>query len=178
MIGDEVMIERQGLIKFNGKDVSVKGKDLHVGDRAPEFIATDQDWDDVDILKQTTGKIRIIASVLSLETDVCDRETRKFNLDASQLSKDIIVIVVSADLPFTQKHWCGAAGIDQILVVSDHKKVDFGEKYACLLPEPRVLRRAVFVVDRDGLIRYVQYLPELGMEPDYKAVLSVAKALV
>lgn len=172
------MIVRQGLIKFNGKEVSVKGKDLNVGDPAPEFFATNQDWEDLDILKYTTGKIRIIASILSLETSVCDRETRKFNLDATQLSKDIVVIIISTDLPFTQKHWCGAAGIDQVLVVSDHKKVEFGEKYACLLLEPRVLRRATFVIDRTGIIRYVQYLPELGMEPDYKTVLSTAKALI
>jgi len=170
------MIERHGLLKFNGKEVSVKGKDLQVGDPAPEFTATNLDWEELSMLKLTSGKVRIIAAVLSLETDVCDRETRLFNLEASKLSKDIVVIVISNDLPFTQKHWCGAAGIDQVLVVSDHNKVDFGEKYACLLREPRILRRAVFVVDKEQIIRHVQYLPELGMEPDYKSVLKAAKS--
>lgn len=170
------MIERHGLLKFNGKEVSVKGKDLQVGDTAPEFVATNLDWEEVSVLKHTDGKVRIIASVLSLETDVCDRETRLFNLEASRLSTDIVVVVVSTDLPFTQKRWCGAAGIDQVLVVSDHNQVDFGEKYACLLREPRILRRAVFVVDKEQIIRHVQYLPELGMEPDYKSVLAAAKS--
>lgn len=170
------MIERHGLLKFNGKEVSVKGKDLQVGDSAPEFTATNLDWEELAILKHTNGKVRIIAAVLSLETDVCDRETRLFNIEASNLSKDIAVIVISTDLPFTQKKWCGAAGIDQVLVVSDHNQVDFGEKYACLLREPRILRRAVFVVDKEQIIRHVQYLPELGMEPDYKSVLAAAKS--
>ena len=168
------MIERHGLLKFNGKEVSVKGKDLQVGDPAPEFIATNLDWEELSVLKHTDGKVRIIASVLSLETDVCDHETRLFNLEASKLSKDIVIIVVSTDLPFTQKKWCSAAGIDQVLVVSDHNQVDFGEKYACLLREPRILRRAVFVADKEQIIRHVQYLPELGMEPEYKSVLSAA----
>lgn len=172
------MIERHGLLKFNGKEVSVKGKDLQVGDKAPEFTATNLDWDELSVLKYTDGKVRIIASVLSLETDVCDRETRLFNLEASNLSNDIVIIVVSTDLPFTQKKWCGAAGIDQVLVVSDHNKVDFGEKYACLLREPRILRRAVFVVDKEQTIQHVQYLPELGMEPDYKSVLAAAKSVL
>jgi len=169
------MIERHGLIKFQGKDVSIQGKDLQIGDVAPEFLATNQDWEEIAILKNTAGKVRIIAAVPSLDTEVCDRETRRFNLEASQLSTYITIIIISTDLPFAQKRWCGAAGIDQVMVVSDHKNVEFGEKYACLLREPRILRRAVFVIDRSGIIRFVQYLPELGMEPDYKAVLTAAK---
>jgi len=169
------MIERHGLIKFQGKDVSIQGKDLQIGDIAPEFLATNQDWEEIAILKNTAGKVRIIAAVPSLDTEVCDRETRRFNLEASQLSTDIVIIIISTDLPFAQKRWCGAVGIDQVMVVSDHKNVEFGEKYACLLREPRILRRAVFVIDKAGIIRFVQYLPELGMEPDYKAVLTAAK---
>jgi len=169
------MIERHGLIKFQGKEVSIQGKDLQIGDVAPEFLATNQDWEEIAILKNTAEKVCIIAAVPSLDTEVCDRETRRFNEEASQLSTDIIIIVISTDLPFAQKRWCGAAGIDQVMVVSDHKNVEFGEKYACLLREPRILRRAVFVIDRAGIIRFVQYLPELGMEPDYKAVLTAAK---
>jgi thioredoxin-dependent peroxiredoxin len=170
------MIERHGLMKFHGKDVSIQGKDLQVGDVAPEFSAVNQEWEVVNILENTKGKVRIIAAVASLDTDVCDRETRRFNMEASQLSKEIAIVVISADLPFAQKRWCGAAGIDQVMVVSDHKNVEFGEKYACLLKEPRILRRAVFVLDKEQKFRHVQYLPELGMEPDYKVVLAAARS--
>jgi len=170
------MIERHGILKFHGKDVSIQGKDIQVGQPAPEFHAITQDWENIPLLENTKGKTRIIAAVPSLDTEVCDRETRKFNLEASQLSKEIVIIVISTDLPFTQKRWCGAAGIDQILVVSDHRDVEFGERYACLLKEPRILRRAVFVVSKKGIVTYVAYMPELGLEPDYKAVLNAAKA--
>ena len=170
------MIERQGILKFHGKDVSVQGKDMQVGQSAPEFYATTQDWEQIPLLEKTKGKVRIIVSVLSLETDVCDRETRKFNQEASELSKDIAIIVISTDLPFTQKRWCGAAGIDQVLVVSDHRDLEFGERYACLLREPRILRRAVFVINKKDILTYVAYMSELGIEPDYKKVLAAAKS--
>jgi thioredoxin-dependent peroxiredoxin len=170
------MIERHGILKFHGKDVSIQGKDLQVGQPAPEFHATTQEWEQIPLLESTKGKVRIIAAVPSLDTDVCDRETRKFNQEASELSKNIAIIVVSADLPFAQKRWCGAAGIDQILVVSDHHNLEFGERYACLLKEPRILRRAVFVINKKDILTYVAYMPELGVEPDYKIVLTAAKA--
>jgi thiol peroxidase len=103
-------------------------------------------------------------------------KTRRFNLEASALSKDIIILVVSTDLPYAQKRWCGAAGVDQVTVLSDHMSADFGLKYGCLIKEARVLRRAAFVVDRAGKIAYAAYMPALGVEPDYAAVLAAAKA--
>ncbi len=169
------MIERHGIIKFQGKDTTILGKDMQVGQFAPEFHATTQEWEKIALLENTKGKTRIIAAVPSLDTEVCDIETRKFNQEASQLSKDIVIIVISTDLPFAQKRWCGAAGINQILVVSDHHDLEFGEKYACLLKEPRILRRAVFVINKKGIFTYVDYMLELGIEPDYKAVLNAAK---
>jgi thiol peroxidase len=170
------MIERHGILKFHGKDGSVQGKDMQVGHSAPEFHATTQEWEQIPVLENSKGKVRIIASVPSLDTDVCDRETRKFNLEASALSKDIAIIVISTDLPFAQKRWCGAAEIDQILVVSDHHELEFGDRYACLLKEPRILRRAVFVINKKGVFTYVDYMAELGIEPNYKVVLSAAKS--
>jgi thiol peroxidase len=169
------MIERHGLIKFHGKDVSIQGKDIQIGQPAPEFHAITQDWENIPLLENTKGKTRIIASVPSLDTEICDRETRKFNQEASQLSKEIVIIVISTDLPFAQKRWCGAAGIDNILVVSDHRDQEFGEKYACLLKEPRILRRAVFVVNKRDIVTFADYLPELGVEPNYQSVLDAAK---
>ncbi|MFN7035411.1 MAG: thiol peroxidase [Bellilinea sp.] len=168
-------LERNGVITFAGKDVTVVGSDLQAGDLAPEFTVQAQDWSTVSGLSATAGKVRIIASVPSLETSVCDRETRRFNQDASNLSKEIAILVISTDLPYTQKRWCGAAGIDQVMVLSDHMDVDFGKKYGVLLKELRILRRAVFVVDRNNRITYAAYMPTIGAEPDYDAVLEAAK---
>lgn len=167
--------ERNGVITFAGKDVTVVGPDLKVGEIAPEFTVQAQDWSTVSALTATEGKVRIIAAVPSLDTAVCDRETRRFNQEAANLSKDIVMLVISTDLPFTQKRWCGAAGIDQVVVLSDHMDVDFGKKYGVLLKELRILRRAVFVVDRNNRITYAAYMPTIGAEPDYDAVIEAAK---
>jgi thiol peroxidase len=127
-------------------------------------------------LADTQGKVRVISSVLSLETDVCDRETRRFNQEAAALSKDVAILVISNDLPFTQKRWCGAAGVEQVIILSDHMSGDFGVKYGVLIKEARILRRAVFVVDRTGKLTYVAYMLALGDEPNYSEVLDAAKA--
>jgi thiol peroxidase len=124
----------------------------------------------------TAGKVRIIAAVPSLETDTCDRETRRFNQEASALGRDIVIEVVSTDLPYTQKRWCGAAAIEQVMVLSDHMTAEFGEKYGCLIKERRILRRAVFVVDRQDIVVYAAYMPALGVEPNYEEVLAAARA--
>ncbi|HMN58717.1 MAG TPA: thiol peroxidase [Anaerolinea sp.] len=169
------MLERTGLVKFGGKDVTVVGDDVKVGQQAPEFHAHSLTWEWQPMLETTKGKVRIISAVLSLETSVCDRETRRFNEEAASLSQDIAIIVVSADLPYTQKRWCGGAGIDQVMVVSDHREMEFGVKYGCLLKEPRILRRAVFVVDRSDKVVYAAYMAALGDEPDYETVLASAR---
>jgi len=168
--------ERFGIIKFKGQDVTVLGPDLKPGEVAPDFSVQTLDWAPFNGLANTPGKVRIITAVLSLETDVCDRETRRFNLEAAALSKDIAILVISTDLPYTQKRWCGAAGVDQVIVLSDHMSADFGMKYGCLIKEVRVLRRAAFVVDRLGKITYAAYMPALGEEPNYAEVLVAAKA--
>ncbi len=168
--------ERFGIIKFRGQDVTVIGPDLKSGQTAPEFTAQTLDWAPFKGLADTQGKVRIINAVLSLETDVCDRETRRFNSEAAALGKDIAILVISTDLPFTQKRWCGAAGVDQVVVLSDHLSTDFGPKYGVLIKEARVLRRAVFVVDKAGKIIYVAYMPALGEEPNYAEVLAAAKS--
>lgn len=167
--------ERRGLLKLAGKDVTILGPDLKIGDRAPEFEAMSNDWQLVNVLALSKAKVRIIASVPSLETAVCDRETRTFNQAASDLDDNIMIITVSTDLPYTQARWCGAAGIDRVLVVSDHFSTDFGRKYGCLIKERRVLRRAVFVVNRDDSVVYADYMKALGDEPDYQVVLQAAE---
>jgi thiol peroxidase len=167
--------ERFGIIKFKGKESTVIGPDLKPGDTAPEFSVQTLDWAVFNGLADTQGKVRIISAVLSLDTEVCDRETRRFNVEAASLGKDIAILVISADLPYTQKRWCGAAGVDQVTVLSDHMAADFGAKYGCLIKEVRVLRRAVFVVNKAGKVTYAAYMPALGEEPNYAEVLEAAK---
>ena len=168
--------ERFGLIQTGGKDATVIGDDIQVGQKAPEFTVQALDWSVVQGISDTQGKVRVIAAVPSLDTDTCDRETRRFNQAAADLDEDIVIIVISTDLPYAQKRWCGAAGVDQVMVLSDHMTVEFGEKYACLIKERRTLRRAVFVVDRQDKVTYVAYMPALGIEPDYEEVLEAARA--
>ncbi len=171
--------ERFGLIKVGGKEATVVGDDVSVGKTAPDFTVHTNDWASFRGLADTKGKVRILAAVPSLDTSVCDRETRRFNEEAASLSKNIVIEVISTDLPYTQKRWCGGAGVDQVMTLSDHMNAEFAEKYGVLIKERRILRRAVFVVGKDDKLTYVAYMPELGIEPDYAAVLeSAKKALV
>jgi len=167
--------ERFGVLKFAGKEQTVVGDDIRVGQKAPEFTIQKTDWSVSKGLKETRGKVRIITSVPSLDTPVCDRETRRFNEEAAKLGNDIIVMVISVDLPVAQKRWCGAAGVDQVMTVSDVIKTDFGKKYATLMKEVRVLRRAVFVVNKKGIVTYVAYMPTTRDEPNYEEVLDAAR---
>lgn len=168
-------MERTGLLELGGKDAVIVGPDIEVGQKAPGFTLLDQDWSFVDVLPATKGKVRIVAAVPSLETSVCDTETRRFNEEAAALDDDIVVITISADLPYTQKRWCGAAGIDHVMVLSDSHDAEFGEKYGCLIKERRILRRAVFVIDRQDNVVYAAYMPALGEQPEYDEVLAAAK---
>jgi thioredoxin-dependent peroxiredoxin len=167
--------ERFGLIKFAGKEQTVVGEDIRVGQKAPDFFVQKTDWSVSTGLKETRRKVRIIASIPSLDTPVCDRETHRFNEEASSLGKDIVILMISMDLPVAQKRWCGAAGVERVMTVSDVVKADFGKKYATLMKEVRLLRRAVFVVDKKGIVTYVAYMSTNGDEPDYAEVLSAAK---
>jgi thiol peroxidase len=114
--------------------------------------------------------------VPSLDTPVCDLQTRRFNQEAARLGPDVQILTISMDLPFAQKRWCGAAGIERVTTLSDHREASFGTAYGVLIKELRLLARAVFVVDKDGVVRYVQIVPELSREPDYEAALAAAKA--
>ena len=168
--------ERFGIVKFKGQDVTVIGADLKPGQAAPEFTVQTLEWAPFKGLADTHDKVRIIAAFLSVDTDVCDREMHRFNQEAAALSKDVAILAISNDLPFAQKRWCGATGVDQVTVLSDHMFADFGEKYGVLIKEFRFLRRAIFVVDRTGKLTYVAYMPALGDEPNYAEVLSAARA--
>lgn len=169
-------MERTGLLQLAGKDVTIIGPDLKPGQPAPAFTSQAPDWCFVDPLEATKGKVRIITSLPSLATEVCDIETRRFNQEAANLSDEIAIIAISTDLPYLLKSWCAAAGVDQVTAVSDHFDASFGEKYGVLVKERRIHRRAVFVVDKQGKLVYVAYMPILGEQPNYEEVLAAAKA--
>jgi thiol peroxidase len=173
---EKPMIERAGAVVFGGKPATLLGSELKVGDAAPDFTAVGNDLKPVT-LSQFKGKVVIIASVPSLDTQTCDLETRRFNSEAATLGPDVVVLTVSMDLPFAQKRWCGAAGIDKVITASDHRDASFGTGYGVLLKDVRLLARAVFVVDRQGVIRYTQLVKETGTEPDYAPVLQAVKEL-
>jgi thiol peroxidase len=168
-------IERAGLIQVGGQPATVLGADLHPGDPAPEFSAHTQDWQWMPALAATRGLVRIIAAMPSLDTPVCDQETRTFNIRAAELGPDVRILVVSTDLPYTQKRWCGSAGVDQVTTLSDHMAAEFGLRYGCLIKERRILRRATFVVDRPGIVVYAAYTAKLGDEPEYEAIFDAAR---
>ena len=171
------MQERPGLVTIHGNPLTLVGAELGVGDEAPDFVALDNDLGEVS-LASFRGKVCIILSVPSLDTPVCDMETRRFNDEAGNLSEDVVVLTVSMDLPFAQKRWCGAAGITRVQTVSDHHTASFGDAYGVLIKELRLLARAVFVVDRKGIIRYLELVEEVTNEPDYEAVLQAVKEIV
>ena len=170
------MPERSNLVTMGSKPVALLGSQLKVGDVAPDFTAVGNDLKPVT-LSQFKGKVVVISAVPSLDTPVCDMETRRFNAEAAKLGPDVVILTVSMDLPFAQKRWCGAAGVDRVVTVSDHRDAAFGMSYGVLIKDLRLLARAVFVVDRQGGIRYIQLVKEVGTEPDYAPVLAAVKEL-
>ncbi len=166
--------ERHGVVTFRGNPLTLLGPDLQVGEKAPDFQVVDTD------LKPTTlqdfaGKVVLISVTPSLDTPVCDAQGRKFNELAANLSEDVVVLNISVDLPFAQKRWCGANSIDRIKVLSDYQERDFGLKYGVLIKELKLLTRSVWIVDKDGIIRYKQIVPEVTNEPDYDAAMNALK---
>ena len=171
------MEERKGLVTFMGNPLTLLGSALKAGDKAPNFNVLDNNLNPVQ-LSSYKGKVCILSSVPSLDTPVCDLETRRFNQEAATLGSDVAVLTLSMDLPFAQKRWCGAAGVDKVTTLSDHRDASFGTAYGTLIKELRLLARCVFVVDRDGIIRYIQLVKEIAQEPDYAAVLDAVKKLL
>ena len=170
------MEERTGIITMKGKPLTLIGIELKEGDPAPDFEVLDNDLSPVKF-SSFRGKVCVISSVPSLDTPVCDMETRRFNQEADRLSADVQILTISMDLPFAQKRWCGAAGVDKVVTLSDHRNTSFGTAYGVLIKELRLLARAVFVVDREGTIRYIQIVREITQEPDYEASLYAVNNL-
>jgi thiol peroxidase len=161
---------------MKGGPLTLVGKKLREGDRAPDFEVLDNDFSPVR-LSSFRGRVCVISSVPSLDTPVCDMETRRFNEEAGKLSPDVRIMTISMDLPFALKRWCGAAGVDKITTLSDHREAKFGTQYGVLIKELRLLARALFVVNREGVIQYIQIVKEISQEPDYDTVLDVVKKI-
>lgn len=161
-------------ITFQGNQVTLEGTPVKVGDQAPDFVAKDNDLNDVS-LKVTTGK-RVFVVVPSVDTPVCDMEVRRFNQEATALG-DVTVYVVSMDLPFAQARWCGAKGIEKVKLLSDYKDRSFGQNYGVYVKELGLLTRAVFVIDANGKVTYAEYCNEITSEPNYEEVLKAINQL-
>ena len=168
------MTERAAAVTFAGNPLTLVGEELKVGGKAPDFTALDNDLNPKS-LADFAGKVVVISSVPSLDTPVCDLQTRRFNSEAEALGSDVAILTLSMDLPFAQKRWCGAAGAKAVVTLSDHREASFGKSYGLLVKELRLLARAVLVVDKEGVIRYQQVVPELTNEPDYDSALAAVK---
>lgn len=170
------MSERSGKITMKGNPLTLEGRELAVGDEAPDVTLFNNDLEPVS-LSSYRGKICILSTVPSLDTPVCDMETRRFNEEAGSLGDNVAIVTISMDLPFAQKRWCGAAGVDKVVTLSDYHDRSFGNAYGVLIKELKLLARAVFVLDAKGIIQYVQLVNEVTDEPDYQEVLEAAKKL-
>jgi thiol peroxidase len=169
------VMERPGATTLRGNPFTLLGPELKVGDQAPDFEAVDNGLKAVTLA--TTGNgVRIFSVVPSLDTPVCDAQTKRFNEEAGKLP-NLSIYSFSMDLPFAQKRWCGAFGVDHVKMVSDHRTGSFGEHYGTLIKELRIHSRAIFVVDRDNVIRHAEYVKEVGEHPNYEAALAAAKRL-
>ncbi|BAC14149.1 thioredoxin peroxidase [Oceanobacillus iheyensis HTE831] len=157
-------------VTFKNDPVTLLGAEKKVGDSAPDFTVLANDLSKKH-LSDYKGKVKVISVVPSIDTGVCSEQTRRFNQEATNL-ENVQILTISMDLPFAQKRWCAANGIDRVDTLSDHREADFGQKYGVIIEELRLLSRAVFVVDENDKITYVEYLSEVSNHPDYEAVLS------
>jgi len=169
-------MEGKRIVKMKGNPLTLSGNPVKVGDTAPNFEVVANDLSEIK-LSSFRGKTCLISSVPSLDTSVCDIQTRKFNEEAGKLGDNVIVLTISMDLPFAQARWCGAAGVENVQTLSDYKKAEFGNAFGVLIQELRLLGRAVFIVDSEGIIRYIQIVDELTNEPDYEDALEALKGI-
>jgi thiol peroxidase len=170
------MTQRQGAVTFKGKPMTLVGEELSVGQPAPAFTLIANDLSP-RTLADCQGKIIVLATVPSLDTGVCDTMTRHFNQSAAELADNVAVVTVSVDLPFAQKRWCGAAGVDKVETLSDYMDHSFGVAWGLRIKELGLLARSVTVIDAEGKVAYHELVREVTEEPDYDAALAAVKAL-
>ena len=158
--------ERPGAVTMKGNPVTLVGPELKVGDKAPDFKTVEAFGSPAVTMGDLKGKVKVFNVIVSLDTPVCDVQTRRFNQEAASLPGDVEILTVSMDLPFAMKRYCGAAGIDKVRTISDHLDASFGEGYGVLMKGSRLLARAVFVVDKNDTVQYAEYVDEVTHEPD------------
>ena len=168
----------ENTMEFRNRKLAVEGTMRQVGDVAPEVTLQTGFMSPWPLLANTAGKVRLISVVPSIDTGVCDAQTRRMNEAASNLGDGVIVLTVSVDLPQAQKRWCGAAGVERVQMLSHYLDLEFGKAYGTHVKELRIEQRAVFVVDADNIVRHAEYVPVIGQHPDYEAALAVVRALV
>jgi len=169
-----LMMERTGLVTMRGNPITLVGNVVSVGDKAPDFVAVANDLKPVS-WESYRGKVCIISAVPSLDTPICETSTRRFNEEAAGLGSNVTVLTISMDLPFAQRRWCAATGIARVETLSDHRDASFGMAYGLLIKDLRLLARAVMVVDRQGILQYMELVKETAQEPDYQAALDAAR---
>ncbi len=168
-------VERASAVTLKGTPFTLVGAELKVGDRVPDFDTVGTDFNPIS-LADTRGSVRVFSVVPSLDTPVCDAQTRRFNQEAAKLT-DVKIYTISMDLPFAQGRWCGASGVENLTMLSDHRNAQFGTNYGTLIKELRLNSRAIFVVDEEDVLRYVEYVREVADYPDYEAALEVVRNL-
>ncbi|HRW62154.1 MAG TPA: thiol peroxidase [Bacteroidales bacterium] len=164
-------------VTFKGNPVTLLGKETKINDKAVDFTVLNNALQEVK-LSDYEGKVKILSLFPSIDTGVCSKQTHTFNKEASNLSSDIVILAISNDLPFALNRFCGAEGINNLITLSDHKNLDFSTKYGFLIEELRLIARGVIVIDKQNVVKYVEYVKEIGEEPDYEAALKVAKSLI
>ncbi|OCT15851.1 lipid hydroperoxide peroxidase [Paenibacillus pectinilyticus] len=169
--------ERTGVATVGGNPITLLGPEIKVGDQAPDFKVNKDLMTEVS-LADYAGKVKLISVVPSVDTGTCDAQTRRFNVEADKLGDDVVILTISVDLPFAQSRFCGAAGIDKVITLSDYKNRSFGQAYGVLIKEIQLDQRAIFIVDANDTVRYVEYLTEMKDHPDYDAALSALRELV
>lgn len=170
------MSDRSGMM-IGPTEHPVEGAMLKVGDHAPDFSLTANDWT-MKTLGDYQGKVKILSIVPSLDTRVCSAQTRRFNEEAAAFGDDVVVLTVSADLPYAQRRWCGAEGIERVVTLSDHKDMSFSTAYGVNVTDLRICQRACFVVDQNDVVQYVDYVPVIGNEIDFIGALSKVQNLI
>lgn len=169
--------ERTGIATLKGNPITLVGPELKIGDKAPDFKLNKSLMEHVT-LADFAGKIKLVSVVPSIDTGVCDAQTRRFNEEAGKLGDKVVVLTVSVDLPFAQARWCGAAGVESVVMLSDYKDNSFGEAYGTLIKELKLDYRAIFIIDENDTIQYVEYMKDMTDHPNYEAAIAAVKALV